>query len=199
MPEEFEAVHLLFVESPEGLWMTSPQVPDLAYTSPSPGIDWDDVRAALAFADAPDAPLVAHRVLERVAPDGTEYTIRMAVDEHVEERSRTGWLIEASVNDPAQRGLSRHPVGVVPEVQFVCAMPADRIGWVIDQLAEGDVIALAVPVAGTMAWVQAIGRGVDEADSTTWAPLDLGRGATVAELMSRQASDRVSTPQPLLV
>lgn len=199
MHDDTEAVHLLFVESPEGLWMTSPQVPSLAYSAPLQRIDWDDVKAALAFADAPDAPLVVHRVVERVAPDGTPYTIRMAADEHKAIRSHTARVIEASVNDPAQDALADQPVGIVPEVQFVCAVATDRIGWVIDQLGDEDVIALASPVTETMAWTQAIGHNLKDPLAGVWAPLGLGRDATVSDLMTRQSADRARTPQPLLV
>ncbi len=145
-----EIIHLIIRITGDGVYATSPQAPGLAYGRPTLAelrADLDDV---LSFHfDRPGPFLVLeHHERHYEIPDG-ELVIRIALDEHRDERQEVHTRIGRVLAIPEQaQYLLAGPPNAVGEVVYTCAVPADTISWLVDQLdPRGDALVAAVAIA----------------------------------------------------
>jgi hypothetical protein len=92
---------------------------------------------------------IIHLIIRITGDWAYELVIRIALDEHRDERqevdTRIGRVL--AIREQAQYLLAGPP-NAVGEVVYTCAVPADTISWLVDQLdPRGDALVAAVAIA----------------------------------------------------
>jgi hypothetical protein len=112
-----------------------------------------DLQNALAFHFDSPGPFHILEHHERLyVIDGAELVTRIAMDDLSDEREivyrRMGEIIKIKAQAEA---LAHGVTNLLGESVYVCALPQDTLGWLMDQLDErGDALSAAVVVADQM-------------------------------------------------
>lgn len=185
-------VHLVVVDEGDYGWSaTSPQIPGFVYGRPTREEFQADLPGALAFAGASDATLVIHDVRRFAAPDGQEYLIRVAEDEHRGERTQVAWLLSAMLAKERHHDLLDAPTTITGEVQFICVVESDRVSWLLEQLDQRrDAATIVAGHSSELIWATWVAHGVTEVEGSTGslAELEVSLDSTVSDLMARVPS-----------
>lgn len=145
-----EIIHLVIRITGDGVYATSPQAPGLAYGRPTLAelrADLDDV-LSFHFDRPGPFPVLEHHERHYEIPGG-ELVTRLALDEHRDERQEVHTRIGRVLAIPEQaRHLLAGPPNAVGETVYACAVPADTIAWLVDQLdPRGDALVAAMAIA----------------------------------------------------
>jgi hypothetical protein len=145
-----DVIHVIVrVEDDGSMSVRSPQVPGLAYGAASTARVRSELDGVLAFALDRQGPF---RVVEhherRFEIAGREIVVRLAVDDHHDERQETYERLARAVGAPDQSAaLLAAPADVVGEALYLCVVPSDRVRWIAAQLDPGSSATLAVAIA----------------------------------------------------
>jgi predicted RNase H-like HicB family nuclease len=187
-----ERFHLV-VREDNGFHLYSPQIPELVAGRETREELYRDLPDILSFA-APELRLedaVFHKeavfLASTAAPEG-DFIIRAANDDRTQQRRRLAQRVGTALQIPTQRedmlDVPRTPSGFV---LFVCALPADTIRWITEQLdPRGEVAVVVAPVAEEWVWTSYLANVGDWQD---WRPLEhwgWTLDTTVAEMMTEQ-------------
>lgn len=145
-----EPIHLIVRISDDGVYATSPQAPGMVYGRPSLAELRAGLQDVLAFHfDAPGPFEVIEHHERHYEVAGRELVTRLAVDEDRDERQAVYERLERAVRVPGQAdALVSAATNRVGEVVFVCAVPADTLGWLAAQLdGDGDALVAALNTA----------------------------------------------------
>jgi hypothetical protein len=179
----------LVVREDDGSHLYSPQIPELVAGRETHEELYRDLPDILSFA-APERRLedaVFHDEAVFAAPEG-DFVIRAANDDRTQQRRRVAQRVVAALQVPTQRedmlDVPRTPSGLV---LFVCALPADTIQWVTEQLdPRGEAAVVVAPVAEEWVWTSHLANNGDRHD---WKPLEhwgWTLDTTVGEMMTGQ-------------
>jgi hypothetical protein len=183
-----ETVHLLVRVVEDGLYATSPQAPGLVYARPDLAALRADLDEVLSFHFNRPGPfrVVEHHERHYDVGHG-ELVTRIANDEHRDERQEVYTRIGRALTVPAQaESLIAGPSNRVGEVVYVCAVPTDTIGWLVDQLdPRGDAAVAALAIAETFVFTIALayGDGALQVSGDTLGELGYTTDTQLAELM----------------
>jgi hypothetical protein len=174
-------------EGGAGVAVESPQLPGFVFFRTTVAEARRDLPGALRFAGH-RGPAQLHHVQRRVSPEGAEYAVRVAEDEHYQDRLQAAGVVDAVLSDPDNRrdlldGGLTDPSG---EVVFVVVLGPDRLGWLFEQLDErGDLINVAytvVDVGGL--FVTPIAAQTDTPEGwSSFEAYGLSENSTVSELV----------------
>ncbi|MBE1533948.1 hypothetical protein [Actinomadura algeriensis] len=145
-----DAIHVIVRSTEDGLYVSSPQAPGLAYGPSSLSELRAGIDEVLAFHfDRPGPYQVVEHHERHYDVAGGELVTRIALDEHRKERQEVYARLGRALTVPDQaRSLVETPVNRVGEAVYVCAVPSDTIGWLADQFdPRGDALTVAVAVA----------------------------------------------------
>lgn len=183
-----ERLHLMVVDEGEfGHSVTSPQLPGFVYGRPGAAVDMDDLRGALAFAGAPDLPVVVHVARRFTTPTGIEFSIRVAQDRRNAERQELATRLQSYLETGDGLDLLDRAPAPFGEVQLVCVLPEDKVGWMTEQLDDRqDVNVLVAPIADELVWSLPVMSG--SVIPIGWARLNLPAEAPIADLIRTQTS-----------
>lgn len=122
-------------------WMVeSPQIPGLLMSCGS----WSEISHALVPHQSGWDSVVLHSVRTFRIPGGVGYQIRVAADTAQSERVRAFTRLAQVLADESPETIANlaHPGRM--EAVFVCAVPADTVGWCQEQLDQrGDTFTIA--------------------------------------------------------
>ncbi|WP_327168816.1 hypothetical protein [Streptomyces subrutilus] len=195
-----DLIHLLVRQTADGLYATSPQAPGFIYGRKSLKELRNDLEDALCFHFDETGPFsVLEHHEHHYVISGGELVTRIANDEHKDERqavyARLGDVIKDKIQAEALAYGVTNPVG---ESVYVCALPQDTVGWLMDQLNErGDAVSAAVLVADRMLLTLPIAYGdtYGKIDGRyTLAESDFDRATTLSEIIQ---VTNVVTPVPV--
>lgn len=116
--------------------------------------------------------VVSHEQRRYASPEGTEYVIRIADDEHKPARAELAWRLEAVLETEQRHELLDAATNQMGEVTFVCAVASDGLGWIAEQVDDrGDVVQVALAVADQMVWTtQVASPGTPDTDA--WSTME---------------------------
>lgn len=179
-------LHLILMnEGDYGHSVASPQVPGFVYGRPGQQLDRKDLREALRFAGAPDLPWIVHLAKRRVSPDGIPYTVRVMNETPAGERFKIAWRLDQFLETADGRDLLEHSPTTIGDVQLVCVLPDDTVGWILDQVDDRpDSLVMIMPVDEVMFQTLPI----SSEDQPGWGPVGLPRDATIRDLMDSVGS-----------
>ncbi|MFE9927396.1 hypothetical protein [Streptomyces sp. NPDC005533] len=196
----YDLIHLLVRQTSGGLYATSPQAPGFTFGRKSLKELRNDLEDALSFHfDKPGPFHVLEHHERHYVISGGELVTRIANDKYKDDReavyARLGEIIK---DDRQAKALAHGVTNPVGESVYVCALPQDTVGWLMDQLDErGDAVSAAVLVADKMLLTLPIAYGdsYGEIDGTfTLAESSFNHTTTLSEII--QATN-VVTPVPL--
>ncbi|MDQ6524545.1 hypothetical protein RB608_13085 [Nocardioides sp. LHD-245] len=193
-----ETTHVLMVDERRdgaGLSMYSPQMPGFAFGRATQSEFLADYQDALRKAGV-RGQVESHNEYFSVLPDGQEYSVRWSTDQaHVDERVTLAQhligILEATpemVLSDVDSGREVSPDGIV---RFVCALPSDRLGWIIDQMdPNGEILTICTMVTNRMIFGTSVATagapaavGWPQTDEFGWT-----RETTIGEMMVSIAS-----------
>lgn len=134
----------------ESVYAMSPQAPGLAYGRSSLQELRSDLQDVLAFHfDRPGPFDVVEHHERHYEIAGRELVIRIAQDEHRDQRQAVDDRIGRALNVPGQaEALVSTVTNKVGEAIYVCAVPSDTLGWLSAQLdGPGDALVAALTTA----------------------------------------------------
>jgi hypothetical protein len=179
----YETIHLIVRPVAGGFYVTSPQVPGLAYGRPTMEelrADLDDV---LAFAlDRPGPFAVEEHGEAHYDVGGRELVIRLAIDDHIDERQEALNRIVRALSVPEQAdALVAGPTNLVGEKLYICVVPSDTLGWVGQQLdPRGEAATVAIAIAEELLLTFLVSTDRDHGS------VHLDPSRTVADMMKSQ-------------
>lgn len=141
MPENTTKTHVFVTwEGDAGLSATSPQLPGFSYGRPTRTEFVNDIQKVLQDAGVV-GEVVGHEQRRLVSPEGIEYVIRVANDDHQAERAQLAWRLEAVLESDQRHEMLDAATNPMGEVIYICCVASDRLDWVIDQIDErGDAV-----------------------------------------------------------
>ncbi|MFE6816002.1 hypothetical protein [Streptomyces sp. NPDC057677] len=194
-----DLIHLLVRQTTDGLYATSPQAPGFVYGRKSLKKLREDLEDALSFHFDEPGPF---RVLEHHERhydfSGCELVTRVANDDYRKKRQSVYARLGEVIKDKAQAEALAHGVtNLVGESVYVCVLPQDTIGWLMDQLdGRGDAVSAVVLVADQMLLTLPIAYGEQYTGTEgtfTLADSKFDRATSISEII--QATN-VVTPVP---
>lgn len=145
-----EPIHLIVRAVDGGFYLTSPQVPGLAYGRPTVEELYADLFDVLAFTLDRSGPFTIEEHWEtHYDIGGRELVIRLASDEHAGARREALDRIVRAMSLPEQAdALVAGPTNLVGEKLYICVVPTDVLGWIGQQLdPRGEAATVAVAIA----------------------------------------------------
>lgn len=131
--------------------------------------------------------------------------IRVAVDRSMLDRDTTAERMRGSLTRADQRDdfIATLPVAATGDAIMIVCTPADRLGWVLDQMSEFDTVGVcaagpALPSGSLVWWSFIVGHraaGNTGRDLETLASAGLSRDSTVVEFM---AANQTATGRALV-
>lgn len=179
-----EVTHLLVTKDESGFFGESPQVPGLVMGRPTETEFRAVYRQVLTEVGVTGNVLV--HLQARAMLGDREFLIRCADDGQRSIRAETAARVERCLTDPeqAESMLSTAPA-VTGEVVFVAALPADSLGFFMDQLYDhDDALVIAASVADHGLFTMTLGSA--HSDTEGWETLagsGWTRETTVSELL----------------
>ncbi|GAA2445249.1 hypothetical protein [Streptomyces glaucus] len=148
-----ELIHLIVRKTDSGLYVTSPQAPGFMFGRETLKAVRADLQDALSFHFDEPGPfrVLEHHERHYEIADG-ELVTRIANDKFLDERQFVYERLGEVLRDESQAISLAHGVAnSVGESVYVCALPQDTVGWLVDQLDErGDAFSAAILVADQM-------------------------------------------------
>jgi hypothetical protein len=190
-----ELINLIVRFSENGeVYATSPQAPGLLYGRPSLKELHADLEEVLAFHFERPGPfdvLEHHEHQYDVA--GHELVIRIAIDDHYNERAAVRDRIGEAITVPEQAtSVVSAVTNSVGEAVYVCSVPTDTFGWLIAQLyPEGDALVAALTIADNFLF--ALPLAIDDASRPAWQPTSFEPSELLSKIMER--TPIVTTPE----
>lgn len=178
-----EPIHLIVRPVDGGYYVTSPQVPGLAYGRPTMEELRADLNDVLAFAlDRPGPFSLEEHPELHYDVGGRELVIRLTVDDHLPERQEALDRIVRALSLPEQAdALVSGPTNLVGERLYICVVPSDTLGWVGEQLdPRGEAATVAVALADELLLTFLVSTDRDHGS------VHLDPHRTVAEMMKTQ-------------
>jgi hypothetical protein len=183
---EGETIHLFARPTAPGdhdVYITSPQLPGLAYGRPTLRQARSELEDVLSFhLDRPGPfEVLEHHERYYSWADG-EFVTRIALDEHAQERQEVYLRLGAALTIPDQAAaLLSEPTNKVGEVVLVCAVPSDTVGWLSAQLDPigPDAAVIAVATAEGLVFTMPLLRGEHSGIEAEPVP----SSTTVSEIM----------------
>ncbi len=176
--------------------LISPQVPALFAGSDSPGAyETERIPALLAESGLEDNyQLQVHRQTYEQFED-REWFMRVKVDRPFDVPSasrRHTWEALERLLEETPEPIDNARPNSTGEVIFIICELDDTIGWVSEQLLEGETAALVTPVGAEELWVLDVHKGVTEGaerldDSVTLRELQQRFLGATDELQSRES------------
>jgi len=182
-------VHLIVSdEGRYGVSARSPQLTGFEYARASMAEAQRDIHAVLAALGVAQRPRILHEERRYATAEGREYTVRVRADDPADrvERLHTEQRIVAMMGtDQRFDCVASNVANPMGELAFVCALPTDTIGDVIDQMDERDAVVLAVPVADEGIWTMSFESSPDNSEWPSLAEQGLTRETSIHELLQR--------------
>ena len=183
---ELRTINLVFSLDEDTWSVRSPQLPGLLGVRDNRPELAAAVPDLLAFAGVDPATVTIRNHSEQAITIGdSDVVIRVASDEHADEREQVARRIRAALEVPNERDeILAAPHTSIGEVLFICAVASDPIGRVRDQLQPtGDTAIVALRLADEILWTTHIGVGSRARD---WHPVEyygFTTDATLGEFM----------------
>ncbi len=155
----------VIVYGEDGSWSaSSPQVPGFVGGRASREDLSHDLPGMLSFAGIdPEGLTVRVHEEAMISTNEGDFVLRVASDDHFEERREVAERIRAALTDEIQReDMSDAPRTPTGELLYICAVPSDTVRWCVEQLhSDGDGAVAAVCVAEEMIWATHFLTGAD--------------------------------------
>ncbi len=190
MRENGKRTHVVVTwEGDAGLSAVSPQLPGFSYGRPTRTEFITDYKNVLRDAGVL-GDVLGHEQRRFASPEGAEYVIRVAEDEHHAERTELAWRLEAALETEQRHDLLNSATNPMGEVTYICCVATDTLGWVSEQMdPRGDAVRVALAVADELVWTTQFATAAEQPEG--WATME-DRGwtteTTVGEVCQQLAA-----------
>lgn len=185
-------VHVIYTDFPGFGWgISSPQVPELAGGSTSIDDALADTPRILALAgfDEGDYVLIQHEQKYVQSPTGQEYFLRFTEPLTKGRQAVIGRTLAAVESGAEDDELHRMPTTPTGERIVIGCEADDKIGWILDQLAEGEGTTVQYYAGDDAVYSVPIYDGDREyGNGSGLEELGLDRENTVTDLIDRVMS-----------
>lgn len=201
MLEASDAIHLIVSdEGRYGVSARSPQLEGFEYSRQSMTEAERDIHEVLEALGVARRPRVLHEERRYETPEGAEYTVRVRSNDPVDRANRMHTeqrIVAVMGTDQRFDCLTTNAKNPMGELAFICVMPADTIGDVIDQMDHRDAVVLAAAVADQGIWTMTFQSSPDNVEWPSLADQGLTRETTIHQLL--QQDSQAELPRQALV